>query len=150
VHFNAPKRFHEKCDNKGATIMFIKTNNGCIFGGYNPVSWLSDFCYSATDYAYLFSVTDGKGRQPVKCPVRRHKKKFAIKQNEGQYSPAFGEANISDLFIAFKNLQNSYSMLGNVYKLPQGIDVKDAESFLAGRKKDWVVDEVEVWAVSHL
>lgn len=98
--------------------MIIKANNGHIFGGYNPVSWVSDFCYSPTDQAYLFSVTDGKQRQPVRCPVRRHKRKLAIKQNESKYSPAFGEANISDLFIAFKNLQNSYSMLGNVYKLP--------------------------------
>jgi hypothetical protein len=39
-------------------------------------------------------------------------------------------------------------MLGNVYKLPHGVEVKDAESFLAGKKKDWVVEEVEVWAVT--
>jgi hypothetical protein len=51
-----------------------------------------------------------------------------------KYSPAFGEANISDLFIAFKNLSNSYSMLGNVYKVP---DKVDGEIFLAGKKKDW-------------
>lgn len=130
--------------------MIVKANNGHIFGGYNPVSWVSDFSYSPTDQAYLFSVTDGKQRQPVRCPVRRHKKKFAIKQNEDKYSPAFGEANISDLFIAFKNLQNSYSMLGNVYKLPHGVDIKDAETFLAGKKKDWIIDEVEVWAVSQI
>ena len=72
---------------------------------------------------------------------------MAIKQNESKYSPAFGEANVSDLFIAFKNLANSYSMLGNVYKLPNEAGNIDAESFLAGRKKDWVIEEVEVWAV---
>jgi len=127
--------------------MIVKTTDGHIFGGFNPVSWVSDFTYSASEKAYLFSVTDGKGRQPVRCPIRRHKHKFAIKQNEGTYSPAFGEANISDLFIAFKNLSNSYSMLGNVYKLPEGVNVDDAESFLAGRKTDWAIEEVEVWQV---
>ena len=35
-------------------------------------------------------------------------------------------------------------MLGNVYKLPSG---EDGETFLAGRKKDWQVDEVEVWSI---
>ena len=85
--------------------------------------------------AYLFSVTDGQGRKPIRCPVKESKKQFAIKQNESKYSPAFGEANISDLFIAFKNLTNSYSMLGNVYKLPRS--ATDGETFLAGRKKDW-------------
>ena len=104
VQFDAPQRFHQCCDNKGATIMFVKANHGFIFGGYNPLSWMSDYSYSDTAEAYLFSVTDGKGRKPVRCPVKRSRTNHAIKHNEGKYSPAFGEANISDLFIAFKNL----------------------------------------------
>ena len=76
--------------------------------------------------------------------MRSSKSHHAIKQNDAKYSPAFGEANISDLFIAFKNLSNSYSMVGNVYKLPEG---QDSELFLAGKKKDWEVEEVEIWAV---
>jgi len=79
----------------------------------------------------LFSVTDGKGRKPIKCPVRKTKAHLAIKQNEFKYSPGFGEANLADLFIAFKNLANSYSNLGNVYKLPPQ---EDKDTFLAGRR----------------
>jgi hypothetical protein len=124
--------------------MFVKANHGFIFGGYNPQSWLSDFAYTDTKAAYLFSLTDGKNRRPMRCPVRSSKSHHAIKQNDAKYSPAFGEANISDLFIAFKNLSNSYSMVGNVYKLPEG---QDSELFLAGKKKDWEVEEVEIWAV---
>ena len=71
--------------------------------------------------------------------------RFAIKQNEAKYSPGFGEANTSDLFIAFKNLANSYSQLGNVYKVPQMFDRK---TFLAGSKDNWDIEEVEVWSVS--
>lgn len=136
VSSNLPIRFHEKCDNRGPTIMFVKANGGHIFGGFNATSWLSDFCYSESQDCYLFSVTDGKSRPPIKCGIRTHKKGQAIKQNETKYSPAFGEANISDLFIAFKNLSNSYSMLGNVYKLPKG---ENSETFLAGKQKDWVI-----------
>lgn len=124
--------------------MFVKTTDGHIFGGYNPVSWVSDFCYSDTKDAYLFSVTDGKGRHPIKCHIRKNKSHLAIKQNEVKYSPAFGEANVSDLFIAFKNLSNSYSNLGNIYKVPDGYE---ADSFFAGQKKDWNIEEVEVWAI---
>lgn len=83
----------------------------------------------------MFSVTDGKGRRAMRCPIRSGKTHHAIKQNEEKYSPAFGEANVSDLFIAFKNLSNSYSMLGNVYKCP--LKDIDSETFLAGKKKDW-------------
>jgi len=43
VNNDAPARFHECCDNKGATIMFVKANYGHVFGGYNPESWISDF-----------------------------------------------------------------------------------------------------------
>ena len=101
---NMPQRFHENCDEKGATLIFVKANQGHIFGGYNPISWKNDFSYSETADAYLFSVTDGQGRKPIRCPIKMSKRQFAIKQNESKYSPAFGEANISDLFIAFKNL----------------------------------------------
>jgi len=93
----------------------------------------------------LFSVTDGKGRKPIKCPVRKTKAHLAIKQNEFKYSPGFGEANVADLFIAFKNLANSYSNLGNVYKVPPR---EDKDTFLAGRRQDWQIDEVEVWSLS--
>jgi hypothetical protein len=34
--------------------------------------------------------------------------------------------------------------LGNVYKAPEGYE---SETFLAGKKKDWVIEEVEVWQV---
>jgi len=59
--------------------MFVKANQGYIFGGYNPESWVSEFTYTDTKEAYLFSVTDGKGRQPKRCHVKRNKSHFAIK-----------------------------------------------------------------------
>ena len=100
--------------------MIVKANEGYIFGGFAPTSWVSEFLYSECDDAYLFSITDGKGRKAIKCPIKSERKDKALKQNEKNYSPSFGEANISDLFISFKDLKNSYSMLGNVYKLPKG------------------------------
>ena len=141
---NIPQRFHDLVDGKGATIMFVKANSYYIFGGYNPIGWKSEFCYSETPDAYLFSVTDHTDRKPTRCPIKKDKVEFAIKQNNGKYSPAFGEANISDLFISFKNLANSYSKLGNVYKMPKD-GGQDGETYLAGRKEDWHVHEVEIW-----
>jgi hypothetical protein len=138
------QRFHAKCDNMGPTLTFVKANDGHIFGGFNPTSWVSEFLYNESEDAYLFSVTDGKGRRPIKCPIKPHKKDKAIKQNEKEYSPAFGEANVSDLFIAYKNPSNSYSMLGNVYKLPKGYE---SETFLAGKHSDWDIQDIEVWGI---
>jgi hypothetical protein len=53
------------------------------------------------------SVSDGSYRRPLRYNVRKFLKKLAIKQNESENSPGFGEVNNADLFIAFKNLKNS-------------------------------------------
>lgn len=59
--------------------MFVKTNTGHIFGGYNPQSWVSDFSYTDTNQAYLFSISDGKGRRPIRCSIKKSKTHNAIK-----------------------------------------------------------------------
>ena len=33
--------FHKYCDNKGPTLILIKTNNNRIFGGFTPLNWIS-------------------------------------------------------------------------------------------------------------
>jgi hypothetical protein len=38
-------------------------------------------------------------------------------------------------------------MLGNIYKMPKGVNYAQAETWLAGQKDNWQVDEVEVWSV---
>jgi hypothetical protein len=138
------KIFHEMCDNKGPTLIVIKLEDGHVFGGYNPISWIGEYMYNDCEDAFLFSITDGKYRKPIRCPVKKSLKKFAIKQNDVDYSPGFGETDNADLFIAFKNLKNSYSNLSNVYKCPRGFNGKE---FLAGRPNDWKIVDVEVFAI---
>jgi len=37
--------FHNKCNEKGATITLIKGKNGAIFGGYASLNWSSNGSY---------------------------------------------------------------------------------------------------------
>ncbi len=141
---SSPQNFHKFCDNKGPTLLIIKTIDGYVFGGYNPISWISEYMYNETENAFLFSFTDGKYRKPLKCPIYKTMKRYAIKQNEYDYSPGFGETDNADLFIAFKNLKNSYSRLDNVYKCPKGYK---PDEFLAGKANDWRIEDVEVYAI---
>ena len=54
--FNA-KKFHELCDNKGATLSIIKARTGKRFGGFTKLSWDSSNSYKMNDpAAFLFSV----------------------------------------------------------------------------------------------
>lgn len=140
----SPITFHEKCDNKGPTITIVKTDTGHIFGGFNPISYISEAMYNECEDSFIFSLSNGTEIKPVKCPVKRYMKHHAIKQNDKMYSPGFGEIDSADLFISYKNLANSYSNLGKVYKAPKNCD---PNKFLAGRPNKWNIVEVEVYAV---
>ena len=70
----SPELFHESCNGKGATITIVRSTNGYIFGGYNPVSWSSSDergigVYSTAPDAFLFSLTNPAGTKPTKYCV---------------------------------------------------------------------------------
>ena len=131
--------------------MLIKANKHYVFGGFNPQSWMSEQLYLECEDAFIFSLARKKGDNkddgltPYKCQVRSSKVDKAIKLNDENYSPGFGEADISDLFISFKHPSKSYSLLGNTYKVPFGFK---GDTFLAGQATDWEITEIEIFAVS--
>lgn len=138
-------KFHQKWAKQGPTIILVKANGGYIFGGYNPFSWIEENVYLNAPRSFLFSVTDGRDRRPIKFPVRQSRADCAIRWWESQWSPGFGEEGVSDLFIAFKNPKNSYSRLGIVYEVPD--EFVQGEFLLAGRRDGWNVEEIEVYLI---
>lgn len=142
----SPELFHEKCNMKGPTITFIKTDNH-IFGGFNSLNYSNKNEYESSDKNFLFSISDGKIRKPMRCNLIKQMKKFAIKQSEKEYSPGFGLVDNSDLFIAFKQLNNSYSRLDNVYKCPKGYNPK---TFLAGKENNWNILDIEIYSIEYM
>ncbi len=118
----SPEIFHKRCDNQGATLIFVSANNGYVFGAFNPTSWLPDYCYSDCEDAFLFGLAEPtRKRRPFKCKVKPAKTCFAIKHSEAGFSPGFGEANNCDLFLAYKQPNRSYCRLGIVYEPPEDI-----------------------------
>ena len=53
---DSSKDFHNKCDNKGATICFFKLNNGCRIGGFSSVSWSMNGGCKKDANAFIFSL----------------------------------------------------------------------------------------------
>ena len=49
-------KFHEKCDNKGPTLIIIKIKTGYRFGGYNPLSWNTQNNYKEHSSTFIFSL----------------------------------------------------------------------------------------------
>src|ERR1051325_2285229 len=64
---NTAKAFHEKCDNKGATIVVTKIKNSeQIVGGYNPLFWDSSISCKSTFDSFIYSFTTGTNLQSAK------------------------------------------------------------------------------------
>jgi hypothetical protein len=78
--------FHSKCDQKGPTITICKLADGHIFGGFTSVNWSSARGWKSDPRAFLFSLTDGKGRGPQKCPLKQGKSDWAVIHRSDQGS----------------------------------------------------------------
>ena len=45
-HGYTGESFHEYCDNKGPTLIVLKSSGGWIFGGYTTKSWSGECIYN--------------------------------------------------------------------------------------------------------
>lgn len=54
--------FHDKCDDKGATLTVVKRKSGIIFGGFTPIFWGSSATHKYVEEptAWLFDLADHK------------------------------------------------------------------------------------------
>ncbi|RIA84804.1 BTB/POZ domain-containing protein [Glomus cerebriforme] len=81
--------FHNKCDNKGATIVIAKvTNSEQIIGGYNPLKWDSSNSWKKTNDSFIFSFTDRTNFQSAKVGYSKNEG-YSIYCNSN-YGPTFG------------------------------------------------------------
>lgn len=68
--------FHHFCDDKGPTLTLIrvkKHDKDCIFGGYSPISWLSQSygSYKSHPECFLFTICNPHDLPPTKYPLKK-------------------------------------------------------------------------------
>ncbi|KAJ5070067.1 btb-domain-containing protein [Anaeramoeba ignava] len=116
------KKWHDKVDNKGKTLIIIKTKDNYIFGGFTSIGFTND---------------NSKWREK---DIRKEQK--AIFYDYSDFGPSFGRNG--DFSLNF-NLQNGRSNFGDTYNLPKGIEYKtnESQSYLAGSFDKWEIDELE-------
>ena len=100
------ENFHEKCDNKGPTIMIIESKDGEIFGGYTEKSWQRNKSVPSPK-SFLFNLNK--------------KKKFFINGNgyihSGLYKNGqigFGDKNYYELYFYNNYLNNNESTISGI------------------------------------
>jgi hypothetical protein len=85
--------FHRKCDLKGPTITIVALADGRIFGGYASTPWQAGTTgkYADDGSAFIFSLTNGPGGQPVKIGQADASPKDAV-FHDSDLGPCFGRA----------------------------------------------------------
>ncbi|RIA81923.1 hypothetical protein C1645_881329 [Glomus cerebriforme] len=108
---NTTEAFHNKCDNKGATIVIVKISNSeQIVGGFNPFFLDSSNSWKSTKDSFIFSFTNKNDVQSAK-----------VSYSDGsQYSvgcwlvhgPIFGEHDLSSYSHYWQSYNRSYPNVG--------------------------------------
>jgi len=128
--------FHSKCDNKGATITLIKCKfdgavSSSVIGGFIDQSWNSILSYTASQTAFLFSLT--AGTPAVKCSIQ-HSQYGLYGRND--YGPTFGGGHDLHIpndfkqgFLKNHSYSNTTAALSQSNQAPVHFMVEDVEVF---------------------
>ncbi|KAJ5072094.1 hypothetical protein M0811_09738 [Anaeramoeba ignava] len=137
------QNWHKAVDNKGKTLVIIKTKDNFIFGGFTQVGWTKDKSkwreidrdkdhgHIIDPNAFIFSLRNDKGdRKPDKFTIKKGYQQKSLFYSYSNHGPEFGSADIG----LKSNLQPGYSNFGWSYNLPNGIKqgTNEAQTYLAG------------------
>jgi hypothetical protein len=139
LHDFSAKKFHEICDNKANTIVFVKANTGKVFGGYTNCEWTSsqNKLEDTDNLSFLFSID-----RNIILPLINLKDMTILCQ--ANYGPTFGTGY--DLYLCDEChvKENSSSFIGNSFISPPNLNLYEKKVFLADRE-NFKVDEYEVF-----
>jgi hypothetical protein len=132
------EKFHEKCDFINNTLIIIKSDNNCIFGGFTSQNWSINPNQRKSKLdpnAFIFSLIN-KLNSPIKLKCQPGK--TAIQCIE-DFGPVFGEGDI----CIYDDYSANYTALGRCYIHPL-FDKDKAHTFLVGHA-DFNIVEMEVF-----
>ena len=90
--------FHIYCDDKGPTLILVKTTKNKIFGGFTPLDWKKngDQLYDKSNQTFIFSLNLMKIYNMINI-----EKKGAIYCESKFYGPNFGACDTQKTFNRF-------------------------------------------------
>ncbi|KAJ5069115.1 pep-cterm sorting domain-containing protein [Anaeramoeba ignava] len=139
------KKWHEKVDDRGKTLIVIKTTNNCIFGGYSKVGWLSgkNLTYIADPDSFLFSLKNLTQNLPQKFPIQDKKKSNALYYDSSD-GPVFDDMRIYSTFKTGRSI-----FFGVSFTLPNGMkdSTKEAMNYFAGGDGYWNIEDIETFFI---
>jgi hypothetical protein len=138
------KDFHDRCDNKGATLNLFQIKDGDCVGGYTTQHWESSESekYKADSSAFLFNLTCS-----LHFPSKASGKDILCHRSSG---PEFSGGGATELGVRGEPFIDSYKCYSWVnepgYKIPQ----VNGKNQLTKKNYGWfTISELEVWAVEE-
>lgn len=132
--------FHQKCDNKGSTIVIIKSTNGYLFGGLAHPSWNSTCSYlpDPSNRSFIFTLTNPNNIPPTKYPCITSTNAI---QGHPSYGPLFGGG--ADINV--NNNCNSTSSNSTGFGYYQDTTGKGSDTFTGAA--NFSVQDIEVFTI---
>lgn len=131
IHGDSTSTFINNCAKKCPTIVFVKTTNGCRFGGFTSVLW-SYNGYANDKKSFLFSLDK--------------KKKYDINKPECAnfyYNTYFYFGGGADLCIYNNCTSNNSNQLGrHSFSTPENYEINDGQQY-------FVVSSYEVYQLEY-
>ena len=115
--------FHRCCDNKGPTLMIVKSRGGFVFGGYADRAWQGGSgSYCGSPQAFLFGLHTNKGQGPIKLALGGQHDNGASNavHHRSSYGPTFGGGHDLKIGDNPNGSASSYANLGHTYANPPG------------------------------
>ena len=100
--------FHDKCDNKGPTIVLCQHEKGYIFGGYASISWTGQGGYHSAPNSFLFTLTNIHGLEPTKFQLKNNNDGNSV-YHGSSYGAIFGAGH--DLYIRNDFMKKKYIVI---------------------------------------
>jgi hypothetical protein len=128
---NTAEAFHEKCDNKGATLVIVRiTNSNQIVGGYNPLSWDCNGRRSTYD-SFIFSFANKDDRHSAKVGYS-----FGVYSVGGYagFGPIFGGGSDLEFYRGTWHCDTNNGCSYPKFDIPSNFKADDYEVFQVVKK----------------
>ena len=138
--------FHNKCDNKGKTLVLVKNTSGHVFGGFASIPWTSPSSSGGKQApgSFLFTLTNMHGIQPTKFTLKDENDGYAVYHDTG-YGAEFGNYDI-DIYSNCNTNTSSYADFPKRYNDTTG---KGRSIFTSNTSShNFQVQEIEVFRVN--
>ncbi|KAJ5075449.1 hypothetical protein M0811_07419 [Anaeramoeba ignava] len=144
------KEFYEKVNDKGRTLILVKTTENYIFGAYTTVGFQSNKNneFTKDPKAFLFSLKN-PDKEPKQFSILPGKDQYALYSN-AKKGPCFGGNGRAPVDLIFNsNLKSGVTNIGYTYGIGDEIKLysNDSRTYLAGSSNRWEVKIFETYFV---